>query len=120
MKRLVNKAKKNFSELVREGKYKMIPDLYDKTAVLKGTFEKHPVKGKENIKNYFKFLTKGYNDVIFDKTHNFSVKKGDLLFEMGLYTFVKKNGEKVDATYELVYIKRGEEIKILTHFSALV
>lgn len=107
-------AKDCFRECIRNKNPDCVINRYHNNAVLKGTFAKKVVRGKEDIRKYFVKLGKVVEDVKFEKEPIIFLKN-DLIFEFGNYIFIRDNGEKVKANYQFVI---GKDYKILSHFSA--
>ena len=114
IQRIVNATRTSFRNCLREQNLDCVTSLYHKKAILKGTFATKPTEGHEGIKKYFKKLIRDVNDVKFDK-EPIMFKKQDMIFVLGKYDFILKDGQKIKATYQFVL----EDGKIMTHFSAL-
>ena len=115
--KLTDPVKLSFRECIRNGNATCVISKYDKKAILKGTFAKKPVQGKEKIEKYFDKLLRTVKDVKFEKDP-IIFKRNDLIVECGNYTFIRCNGEKVKANYQFVIIPLT--MKILSHFSSIL
>jgi hypothetical protein len=119
--RLVNitrLTKESFKKCIQNKNPDCVVSKYHNNAVLKGTFSKKAVRGKDDIRKYFVKLGKEVEDVKFEKDP-IIFKKNDLIFEFGNYIFIRDNGEKIKANYQFVLGMEKKDYKILSHFSSL-
>lgn len=93
----------------------VIVNLYSKNAIFKGTYMNAPVKDKKLIKEYFTDFSKIVNRIVFLED-SVSVRKNDLVTEIGSYKFYTTKGI-VTAQYNFVFKTDKGNQKIISHFS---
>lgn len=123
---LINKLKKDWSSGVTTQNVNLILSLYDQKAILKPTLSPIIRTSPNDIKSYFVgskkfndsgFINNGINKINF--TQSFINEVGNCIIDIGKYTFVKSDNQKIEADYTFVYLKDKEELKIISHHSSL-
>lgn len=110
-----NKIKNLWSNVLIKKDIKSILSLYSKNFVFKGTYMQSPTKDRKILKEYFDIFSPKVENVVF-LNDNISLKKGDIVTEIGSYKFYTTEGI-VGAQYNFVYSTKDK--KILSHFSTL-
>ena len=102
---------------IRTGDPKQIVDLYHDDGLLLGTFSDKERIGQNLILEYFENLLKSKVDVEIVTQHKHESEF--LVTNSGLYTFIV-DGKTVNARFSFVFIKTGDDWKILSHHSSVL
>ena len=98
-----------------------VADLYAPNAVLLATFTDY-VKGAAQISKYFDNLT-CYDDLRVETNRITTMRKGNLGYATGLYTFSYGNADgtrtQVPARFTFVFDKSGNNWRIVNHHSSV-
>ena len=104
-------------EKIRTNDPKQVASLYHDDGLLLGTFSDIERKGHELILAYFENLLKSQVDVEIVTQHKHETDS--LVTNSGLYNFIV-DGKTVNARFSFVFIKTGDEWKILSHHSSVL
>ena len=107
---------------IRTGDPKQVVDLYHDDGLLLGTFSDKERKGHDLILKYFENLLKSQVDVEIVTQHKHIEKydsRESLVTNSGLYNFIV-DGKTVNARFSFVFIKTGDDWKILSHHSSVL
>ena len=102
---------------IRTGDPKQIVDLYHDDGLLLGTFSDKERIGQNLILEYFENLLKSKVDVEIVTQHKHESEF--LVTNSGLYNFIV-DGKTVNARFSFVFIKTGDDWKILSHHSSVL
>ena len=106
-----------WAEKIRTNDPKQVASLYHNDGVLLGTFSDIERKGHELILDYFENLLKAQVDVEIVTQHKH--ESDSIMTNSGLYNFIV-DGKTVNARFSFVFIKTGDEWKILSHHSSVL
>jgi len=107
----------NWVEKIKTNDPTQVAALYRDDALLLGTFSDIERKGHELILAYFENLLKSNVDVEVVTQHKHETDS--LTVNSGLYNFIV-DGKTVNARFSFVFIKTGDEWKILSHHSSVL
>ena len=107
----------NWVSKIRTNDPKHVASLYHDDGLLLGTFSDIERKGHELILAYFENLLKSQVDVEIVTQHKHETDS--LVTNSGLYNFIV-DGKTVNARFSFVFIKTGDEWKILSHHSSVL
>ena len=104
-------------EKIRTNDPKQVVSLYHDDGLLLGTFSDIERKGHDLILAYFENLLKSKVDVevVTQNKH----ETDSITVNSGLYNFIV-DGKTVNARFSFVFIKTGDEWKILSHHSSVL
>jgi uncharacterized protein (TIGR02246 family) len=102
---------------IRTNDPKQVASLYHDDGLLLGTFSDIERKGYDLILEYFENLLKSKVDVEIVTQHNHETES--LVTNSGLYNFIV-DGKTVNARFSFVFIKTGNDWKILSHHSSIL
>ena len=102
---------------IRTNDPSQIVSLYHDDGLLLGTFSDIERKGHDLILEYFENLLKSKVDVeiVTQQKH----ETESLVTNSGLYNFIV-DGKTVNARFSFVFIKTGDDWKILSHHSSVL
>ena len=104
-------------EKIRTNDPKQVASLYHDDGLLLGTFSDIERKGHDLILAYFENLLKSNVDVEVVTQHKHETDS--IIVNSGLYNFIV-DGKTVNARFSFVFIKTGDEWKILSHHSSVL
>ena len=104
-------------EKIRTNDPKQVASLYHDDGLLLGTFSDIERKGHDLILAYFENLLKSNVDVEVVTQHKHETDS--ITVNSGLYNFIV-DGKTVNARFSFVFIKTGDEWKILSHHSSVL
>ncbi len=104
-------------EKIRTNDPKQVVSLYHDDGLLLGTFSDIERKGHDLILSYFENLLKSEVDVEVVTQHKHETDS--IIVNSGLYNFIV-DGKTVNARFSFVFIKSGDEWKILSHHSSVL
>jgi len=104
-------------EKIRTNDPKQVVSLYHDDGLLLGTFSDIERKGHDLILDYFENLLKAQVDVEIVTQHKH--ESDSIMTNSGLYNFIV-DGKTVNARFSFVFIKTGDEWKILSHHSSVL
>ena len=104
-------------EKIRTNDPKQVASLYHDDGLLLGTFSDIERKGHDLILDYFENLLKAQVDVEIVTQHKH--ESDSIMTNSGLYNFIV-DGKTVNARFSFVFIKTGDEWKILSHHSSVL
>ena len=104
-------------ERIRTNDPKQVASLYHDDGLLLGTFSDIERKGSSLILEYFENLLKSNVDVEIVTQHKHETDS--LVTNSGLYNFIV-NGKTVNARFSFVFMKTGNDWKILSHHSSVL
>ena len=104
-------------EKIRTNDPKQVASLYHDDGLLLGTFSDIERKGYELILAYFENLLKSQVDVEIVTQHKHDTDS--IVVNSGLYNFIV-DGKTVNARFSFVFIKIGDNWKILSHHSSVL
>ena len=107
----------NWGEKIRTNDPKQVASLYHDDGLLLGTFSDIERKGHDLILAYFENLLKSKVDVEVVTQHKHETDS--ITVNSGLYNFIV-DGKTVNARFSFVFIKSGDEWKILSHHSSVL
>ena len=107
----------NWVEKIRTNDPKQVASLYRDDGLLLGTFSDIERKGHDLILAYFENLLKSKVDVEVVTQHKHETDS--ITVNSGLYNFIV-DGKTVNARFSFVFIKSGDEWKILSHHSSVL
>jgi len=104
-------------EKIRTNDPKQVAALYHDDGLLLGTFSDIERKGSSLILEYFENLLKSEVDVeiVTQNKH----ETDSLITNSGLYNFIV-DGKTVNARFSFVFVKTGNDWKILSHHSSVL
>ena len=104
-------------EKIRTNDPKQVASLYHDDGLLLGTFSDIERKGHDLILAYFENLLKSKVnvEVVTQNKH----ETDSIAVNSGLYNFIV-DGKTVNARFSFVFIKSGDEWKILSHHSSVL
>ena len=102
---------------IRTNDPKQVASLYHDDGLLLGTFSDIERKGSNLILEYFENLLKSDVDVEIVTQHKHETDS--LITNSGLYNFIV-DGKTVNARFSFVFIKTGNDWKILSHHSSVL
>jgi uncharacterized protein (TIGR02246 family) len=102
---------------IRTNDPKQVVSLYHNDGLLLGTFSEVERKGHDLILAYFENLLKSQVDVEIITQHKHETES--LVTNSGLYNFIV-DGKTVNARFSFVFIKTGDDWKILSHHSSVL
>ena len=102
---------------IRTNDPKQVVSLYHNDGLLLGTFSEVERKGHDLILAYFENLLKSQVDVEIVTQHKHETES--LVTNSGLYNFIV-DGKTVNARFSFVFIKTGDDWKILSHHSSVL
>ena len=102
---------------IRTNDPKQVVALYHDDGLLLGTFSDIERKGSSLILEYFENLLKSEVDVEIVTQHKHETDS--LVTNSGLYNFIV-NGKTVNARFSFVFMKTGNDWKILSHHSSVL
>ena len=102
---------------IRTNDPKQVVSLYHDDGLLLGTFSDIERKGHDLILDYFENLLKAKVDVEIVTQHKHET--ATLVANSGLYNFIV-DGKTVNARFSFVFIKTGDDWKILSHHSSVL
>ena len=102
---------------IQTGDPKQVVDLYHDNGLLLGTFSDKERLGRNLILEYFENLLKSKVDVEIVTQHKHETES--LVTNSGLYNFIV-DGKTVNARFSFVFIKTGDDWKILSHHSSVL
>ncbi|MDA0756289.1 MAG: nuclear transport factor 2 family protein [Crenarchaeota archaeon] len=102
---------------IRTNDPKQVVSLYHNDGLLLGTFSDIELKGHDLILKYFENLLKSqvYVEIVTQHKH----ETESLMTNSGLYNFIV-DGKTVNARFSFVFIKTGDDWKILSHHSSVL
>ena len=104
-------------EKIRTNDPKQVAALYHDDGLLLGTFSDIERKGHDLVLGYFENLLKSKVDVEVVTQHKHETDS--ITVNSGLYNFIV-DGKTVNARFSFVFIKSGDEWKILSHHSSVL
>ncbi len=104
-------------EKIRTNDPKQVASLYHDDGLLLGTFSDIERKGHDLILAYFENLLKSNVDVEVVTQHKHETDS--IIANSGLYNFIV-DGKTVNARFSFVFIKTGDDWKILSHHSSVL
>jgi len=104
-------------EKIRTNDPKQVVSLYHNEGLLLGTFSDIERQGHDLILAYFENLLKSKVDVEVVTQHKHETDS--ITVNSGLYNFIV-DGKTVNARFSFVFIKSGDEWKILSHHSSVL
>ena len=104
-------------EKIRTNDPKQVASLYHDDGLLLGTFSDIERKGHDLILAYFENLLKSKVDVEVVTQHKH--EDDSITVNSGLYNFIV-DGKTVNARFSFVFIKTGDDWKILSHHSSVL
>ena len=104
-------------ERIRTNDPKQVASLYHDDGLLLGTFSDIERKGSNLILEYFENLLKSDVDVEIVTQHKHETDS--LITNSGLYNFIV-DGKTVNARFSFVFMKTGNDWKILSHHSSVL
>ena len=104
-------------EKIRTNDAKQVASLYHHDGLLLGTFSDIERKGHDLILAYFENLLKSKVDVEVVTQHKHETDS--IIVNSGLYNFIV-DGKTVNARFSFVFIKTGDDWKILSHHSSVL
>ena len=104
-------------EKIRTNDPKQVVSLYHDDGLLLGTFSDIERKGHDLILAYFENLLKSNVDVEVVTQHKHETDS--IIANSGLYNFIV-DGKTVNARFSFVFIKTGDDWKILSHHSSVL
>jgi len=104
-------------EKIRTNDPKQVASLYHDDGLLLGTFSDIERKGHDLILAYFENLLKSNVDVEVVTQHKHETDS--IIVNSGLYNFIV-DGKTVNARFSFVFIKTGDEWRILSHHSSVL
>mgnify|MGYP001233980317 CR=1 FL=1 len=102
---------------IRTNDPKQVAALYYDDGLLLGTFSDIERKGSSLILEYFENLLKSDVDVEIVTQHKHETDS--LITNSGLYNFIV-DGKTVNARFSFVFMKTGNDWKILSHHSSVL
>jgi len=102
---------------IRTNDPKQVASLYHDDGLLLGTFSDIERKGSNLILEYFENLLKSDVDVEIVTQHKHETDS--LITNSGLYNFIV-DGKTVNARFSFVFMKTGNDWKILSHHSSVL
>ena len=124
----IKEAQRQWGTAVVSGDPDRVMELYAPNAILKPTLSPVIRDSKPGIRAYFEgskeFEDHGFlagnrwAEVLF---HNLCdpLVNGDFAIDVGKYTFVQRDGQKVVADYTFTYARIDDELRILSQHSSL-
>ena len=107
----------NWVSKIKTNDPEQVAPLYHIDGLLLGTFSDIERKGHDLILEYFENLLKSKVDVEIVTQHKHETES--LVTNSGLYNFIV-DGKTVNARYSFVFIKTGNDWKILSHHSSVL
>ena len=107
----------NWVKKIRTNDPKQVVELYHDDGLLLGTFSDKERIGQNLILEYFENLLKSKVDVEIVTQHKHESEFVET--NSGLYNFIV-NGKTVNARFSFVFIKIGDDWKILSHHSSVL
>ena len=104
-------------ERIRTNDPKQVASLYHDDGLLLGTFSDIERKGSNLILEYFENLLKSDVDVEIVTQHKHETNS--IITNSGLYNFIV-DGKTVNARFSFVFMKTGNDWKILSHHSSVL
>ena len=104
-------------EKIRTNDPKQVASLYHDDGLLLGTFSDIERKGHDLILAYFVNLLKSKVDVEVVTRHKHETDS--FIVNSGFYNFIV-DGKTVNARFSFVFIKTGDDWKILSHHSSVL
>ena len=104
-------------EKIRTNDPKQVVSLYHDDGLLLGTFSDIEREGHDLILAYFENLLKSKVDVEVVTQHKHETDS--IAVNSGLYNFIV-DGKTVNARFSFVFIKTGDDWKILSHHSSVL
>ena len=104
-------------EKIKTNDPNQVAELYHDDGLLLGTFSDKERPGHELILEYFENLLKSQVDVEIVTQHKHETDS--LAVNSGLYNFIV-DGKTVNARFSFVFIKTGDDWKILSHHSSVI
>ena len=104
-------------EKIKTNDPNQVAELYHDDGLLLGTFSDKERPGHELILEYFENLLKSQVDVEIVTQHKHETDS--LAVNSGLYNFIV-DGKTVNARFSFVFIKTGDDWKILSHHSSVL
>jgi hypothetical protein len=104
-------------EKIRTNDPKQVTSLYHNNGLLLGTFSDIERKGYDLILKYFENLLKSKVDVEIVTQDKHETES--LVTNSGLYNFIV-DSKTVNARFSFVFIKIGDDWKILSHHSSIL
>ena len=104
-------------EKIKTNDPNQVAELYHDDGLLLGTFSDKERPGHELILEYFENLLKSQVDVEILTQHKHETDS--LAVNSGLYNFIV-DGKTVNARFSFVFIKTGDDWKILSHHSSVL
>ena len=104
-------------EKIRTNDPKQVASLYHDDGLLLGTFSDIERKGHDIILAYFENLLKSKVDAEVVTQHKHETDP--IIVNSGLYNFIV-DGKTVNARFSFVFIKTGDDWKILSHHSSVL
>ena len=104
-------------EKIRTNDPTQVVSLYHNDGLLLGTFSDIERKGHDLILAYFENLLKSQVDVEIVTQHKH--ESDSIITNSGLYNFIV-DGKTVNARFSFVFIKTGDDWKILSHHSSVL
>ena len=123
----VLKALKSWGEAIVSKDMRALVDLYDNHAQLKPTLSSHIRRNKEEVLSYFigggKFRDIGFFQQDITEVEFLESNPqfyGAFVVDTGKYHFVKKDGERLQASYTFVFQYIENKMKIIAHHSSSI
>ena len=104
-------------EKIRTNDPKQVAALYHDDGLLLGTFSDIERKGHDLVLGYFENLLKSKVDVEVVTQHKHETDS--IIVNSGLYNFIVDD-KTVNARFSFVFIKTGDDWKILSHHSSVL